>query len=103
MLECAHSQSNRIIAKDVGDIFPCQQSGIPQHMHLPTSFRSGILTMADEAVDDEEPIGVLVLITPLQHLVVCHDLLKALIPNAAFETDDGLKELEIHICSVDDF
>ena len=59
-------------------------------MHLPTSFRSGILTMADEAVDDEEPIGVLVLITPLQHPVVCHDLLKALVPNAAFEVDEGL-------------
>ena len=46
--------------------------------------------MTDEAVDDEEAIGVLVLIAPLQHPVVCHDLFEALVPNAAFETDERL-------------
>ena len=46
--------------------------------------------MTNETVDNEETIGVLVLITPLQHLVACHDLLQALVTNAAFETDERL-------------
>ena len=44
--------------------------------------------MTNKAVDDEESIGILVLITPLQHSVVCHDLIEALVSNAALETDE---------------
>ena len=46
--------------------------------------------MTNEAVDDTETIGVLVLITPLQHQVACNDLLETLVTNAAFEADKRL-------------
>ena len=46
--------------------------------------------MADEAVDDEESIGILMLVAPLHHPVVGHDLLETLVSDAAFEADEGL-------------
>ena len=46
--------------------------------------------MTNETVNDTETISVLVLIAPLHHSVVGHDLLKVFVSNTAFETDEGL-------------
>ena len=46
--------------------------------------------MTNETVDDEETISILVLIAPLHHYVVGHDLLEALVSNVAFEADKRL-------------
>ena len=46
--------------------------------------------MTNEAVDDKETVSILVLIAPLQHSVVCHDLLETLVSNATFEANERL-------------
>ena len=46
--------------------------------------------MSNDAVDDEESVGSLMLITPLQHSVVRHDLIKSFVSNTAFILKKGL-------------
>ena len=46
--------------------------------------------MTNEAVDDKETVSILMLITPLQHSVVCHDLLETLVSDATLEANKRL-------------
>ena len=55
-------------------------------MNLPTSLSTIAFAVTDNAVDDEETIGSLVLVTPLEHAIICHDFVESLVTNLAFES-----------------
>ena len=88
MLPCIHAQGHWIVSVYVVEVMPIRQPGGPLDEDLPSSSGRSILPVLTNRCQPEEVAFVLVLLTPLQHPVVCHHLLKAFISDSAFELDE---------------
>ena len=59
------------------------------HTNLMSSFGIAPFAMPDDGDKMEEFAFVFVMVAPLEHPIVGHDLLKAFFPNTALELEEG--------------
>ena len=76
-----------IILVDIGYGPPILESGSPLNKYFPTTICLPILSVSTDSVDGVEISVQLVLVTPMEHAVISHNLLKPLFPNLTLEAN----------------
>ena len=87
MLLPTQRKGRPIILVDIGYGPPILESGSPLNKYFPTTTCPLVLSVSTDSVDGVEIPIQLVLITPVEHAVISHNLLKPLLPDLTLEAN----------------
>ena len=86
VLLCIHRDGNGIAFDCRSQLVPGCSARTPSDENIPSTFRMSVLLVVGNLHDLKEAVLKSVLVTPVEHSVVRHDLLEAFVPCFAFET-----------------